>query len=50
VQGNPPGFHWKLLEIGAISNEIRADACGWNYRPDSDLYVVYTAGQQHFDK
>jgi hypothetical protein len=27
----------------AVSAEIRLR---WNYRPDSDLYVIYTAGQQ----
>jgi hypothetical protein len=27
----------------AVSANIRLR---WNYRPDSDLYVIYTAGQQ----
>jgi hypothetical protein len=36
-------FQMDTANAQAVSAEIRLR---WNYRPDSDLYVIYTAGQQ----
>jgi hypothetical protein len=34
-----------LLQMDTANNQS-ASALRWNYRPDSDLYVIYTAGQR----
>jgi hypothetical protein len=37
-----------LVQVNTANNQalIGSVRLRWNYRPDSDLYIIYTAGQR----